>query len=99
MGVKGLLPGLQDATQSGSIGSFNGTRVAIDASGWLHKGLYTAAEDYVDSGTFKILVSQVPYPNLASHLLLRSSFRSFMTSLRGKDTCTDLHQLNTAHSE
>ena len=50
MGVKGLLQCLQKATQASSISGFKGTRVAIDASGWLHKGLYAAAEDFVDSG-------------------------------------------------
>lgn len=50
MGVKGLLPGLQESVKASSVGYFKGTRVAIDASGWLHKGLYAAAEDYVDSG-------------------------------------------------
>ena len=25
-------------------------RLAVDTSGWLHKGLYVSAEDYVDSG-------------------------------------------------
>ena len=51
MGVKGLLPCLQGIANAQSIGSYKGTRVAIDASGWLHKGLYSIAEDYVDSGT------------------------------------------------
>lgn len=50
MGVKGLLQCLQKATQASSIAGFKGTRVAIDASGWLHKGLYAAAEDFVNSG-------------------------------------------------
>ena len=53
MGVKGLLPGLQESARASSVGYFKGTRVAIDASGWLHKGLYAAAEDYVDSGRYK----------------------------------------------
>ena len=53
MGVKGLLPGLQESAKASSVGYFKGTRVAIDASGWLHKGLYAAAEDYVDSGRIR----------------------------------------------
>lgn len=55
MGVKGLLPGLQESAKASSVGYFKGTRVAIDASGWLHKGLYAAAEDYVDSGRMRCL--------------------------------------------
>lgn len=82
MGVKGLLQCFQNATQNGSIGSFNGTRVAIDASGWLHKGLYTAAEDYVDSGTFKRPAPLFANQKLVS-LLLTSTFCATITSVRG----------------
>ena len=32
------------------ISEYKGWKVAIDVSGWLHKGLYGAAEDFVDSG-------------------------------------------------
>ena len=48
--MKKLLQSLQKVTQASSISCYKGTRVAIDASGWLHKGLYAAAEDFVDSG-------------------------------------------------
>ena len=59
MGVKGLLPGLQESAKASSVGYFKGTRVAIDASGWLHKGLYAAAEDYVDSGRLRDIIIQM----------------------------------------
>jgi 5'-3' exonuclease len=32
-----------------NISDFSGKRLAIDASGWLHKAVYTIAEDWVDS--------------------------------------------------
>ena len=37
MGIKGLLHALQPATIVAPISQFKGQRVAIDASGWLHK--------------------------------------------------------------
>ena len=37
MGIKGLLHALQPATTVAPISQFKGQRVAIDASGWLHK--------------------------------------------------------------
>lgn len=49
MGVKGLLQALQKCTNVSPLGQFKGKRIAIDASGWLHKGIFTAAEDFVDS--------------------------------------------------
>jgi hypothetical protein len=32
-----------------NIGDFAGKRLAIDASGWLHKAVYTTAEDWIES--------------------------------------------------
>ena len=32
-----------------NIGDFSGKRLAIDASGWLHKAVFATAEDWVDS--------------------------------------------------
>ena len=49
MGIKDLLLSISTTVENTSITAFSGQRVAIDASGWLHKGLYGAAEDYVDS--------------------------------------------------
>ena len=71
MGVKGLLQCLSKVTQTASMGSFKGTRVAIDASGWLHKGLYAAAEDFVDSG-------QAHIPSNPTCLTERAAFVTVM---------------------
>lgn len=49
MGIKGLLPSLQQAALVSPITLFQGKRVAIDTSGWLHKGLFAVAEDFIDS--------------------------------------------------
>lgn len=50
MGIKDLLKAFQSETSQKLITDFKGKRIAIDASGWLHKGLYAAAEDFVDTG-------------------------------------------------
>ena len=50
MGIKDLLRALSSEMTSKLITDFKGKRIAIDSSGWLHKGLYAAAEDIVDSG-------------------------------------------------
>jgi hypothetical protein len=50
MGIKDLLRALSGESVPKLITDFRGQRIAIDASGWLHKGLYAAAEDIVDTG-------------------------------------------------
>ena len=49
MGIKNLLVALQQSTAIVPIGNFRGSRVAIDVSGWLHRGLYSVVEDYIDN--------------------------------------------------
>lgn len=49
MGIKDLLKSLAVITNEKSIQEFSGKRILIDASGWLHKGLFSAAEDFIDS--------------------------------------------------
>mmetsp|Transcript_2124 Transcript_2124/g.5051 ORF Transcript_2124/g.5051 Transcript_2124/m.5051 type:complete len:326 (+) Transcript_2124:164-1141(+) len=49
MGISDLLRNLQDVTTEMHISNFAGMRVAIDASGWMHKAVYATAEDWVDS--------------------------------------------------
>ncbi len=49
MGIKDLLQNVNGIVEDKHITDFSGGRVAIDASGWLHKGLYGAAEDLVDN--------------------------------------------------
>ena len=49
MGIKDLLQAISAAVENSEISEFAGQRIAVDASSWLHKGLYGAAEDYVDS--------------------------------------------------
>jgi XPG N-terminal domain len=50
MGIKDLLKALAPDSIQKLITEFKGKRIAIDASGWLHKGLFAAAEDIVDTG-------------------------------------------------
>ena len=49
MGIKDLLNAVNGIVVDSNIREFKGKRVAIDASGWMHKGLYGVAEDFVDS--------------------------------------------------
>lgn len=50
MGIKNLLPLLQDAIVRTSLTTMKGTRVAVDVSGWLHKSIYTFAHEFVSNG-------------------------------------------------
>lgn len=50
MGIKDLLRALEPLAKVQNISEFQNKSIAIDASGWLHKGLYAATEDFVDSG-------------------------------------------------
>lgn len=50
MGIKDLLQQLNCRIELSSVISLRGQRVAIDCSGWLHKGVYGSAEDYMDAG-------------------------------------------------
>ena len=49
MGINGLLKALAPATTVTPLQQLKGQRVAIDASGWLHKAIYAAAEDFIDT--------------------------------------------------
>jgi exonuclease-1 len=42
MGITGLLPLLKPVTRSVHLSEFEGARAAIDASGWMHRGLFAA---------------------------------------------------------
>ena len=45
MGIQGLHASLRSHARAVHISSFAGKRVAVDASGWLHKSVYTCALD------------------------------------------------------
>lgn len=47
MGIQGLLQLLAPVTLDVHLKAFSGKKVAVDASSWLHKGVYAAAEDLV----------------------------------------------------
>jgi 5'-3' exonuclease len=49
MGIENLLQAVKGKIETKDISTFKGWKVAVDVSGWLHKGLYGAAEDLVDS--------------------------------------------------
>ena len=49
MGIKDLLKVLEKDVEVTNISRFRGGKVAIDASGWLHKSLWVSVDDYVDS--------------------------------------------------
>lgn len=44
MGIQGLIPLLEKSSKSVNVSDYAGCTVAIDAYGWLHKGVYTCAE-------------------------------------------------------
>lgn len=45
MGVTGLLPQLKDIQESVSLTDYKGKTLAVDAYGWLHRGLISCAQD------------------------------------------------------
>lgn len=49
MGIKGLHKGLAFCTKKGNISDYRGKSVAVDASSWLHKSVYSCSEIYVES--------------------------------------------------
>ena len=49
MGITGLLKGLQFCSQKRHIRDFSNQVLAIDASSWLHKSVYSVSERYVES--------------------------------------------------
>ncbi|CAJ1940442.1 unnamed protein product [Cylindrotheca closterium] len=49
MGIKGLHKGLSFCTEKGNMTQFQGRRIAIDTSSWLHKSVYSVSETYVES--------------------------------------------------
>lgn len=48
MGISGLLLALKPVTTVGNIRDYAGQPVAIDASSWLHKSVYSIADHYVE---------------------------------------------------
>lgn len=49
MGIQGLLKGLQGYSEKSSIRRFSHQSIAVDASSWLHKSVYSISEKYVES--------------------------------------------------
>jgi len=49
MGILGLLQGVKYASVQGNIQDFKGQSVAVDASSWLHKSVYSIADHYVET--------------------------------------------------
>ena len=49
MGISNLLQGLKFCTVQTNIREFSGQSIAVDASSWLHKSVYSIAEHYVES--------------------------------------------------
>ncbi|KAI2500163.1 Xeroderma pigmentosum G N-region [Fragilaria crotonensis] len=49
MGIQGLLKGLQGYSEKSNIRRFSNQSIAIDASSWLHKSVYSISEKYVES--------------------------------------------------
>lgn len=49
MGIQGLLKGLQGYSEKSNVRRFSNQSIAIDASSWLHKSVYSISEKYVES--------------------------------------------------
>lgn len=45
MGISGLLPCLRSISRAASISEYGGQRVAVDSYVWLHRGLFTCAQE------------------------------------------------------
>ena len=45
MGITGLLPVLKSITVQVHVAEYSGSKVAVDAYGWLHKGAYCCAQE------------------------------------------------------
>ena len=48
MGITGLLPYLRSFVQKVNLEFFRGQTLAVDGYSWLHKGVYSCAEDVVE---------------------------------------------------
>lgn len=49
MGINGLLKGLKNYSRKSHICEFSHQSIAVDASSWLHKSVYSISEHYVES--------------------------------------------------
>ena len=47
MGITGLLPFLKEAQREVNVSSLRGSKVAVDAYCWLHRGAYSCAMQLV----------------------------------------------------
>ena len=45
MGIGGLLPTLKEITEDVHLKDYAGTKVAVDAYVWLHRGAYSCAKE------------------------------------------------------
>ena len=49
MGIKDLFNTIGYSLSPGQITAFKGKKLAVDASGWLHKAIFACAEDSIDN--------------------------------------------------
>lgn len=49
MGIKGLHKGLKFCSEKANIRKFSGKTIAVDASSWLHKSVYSVSAKYVEA--------------------------------------------------
>lgn len=49
MGIKDLLRNFESISKHQNINDYKNKRIAVDASGWLHKALYATTEDWINS--------------------------------------------------
>lgn len=49
MGINGLLKGLKSFSRKSSVTEFSGQSLAVDASSWLHRSIYSISEHYVEA--------------------------------------------------
>jgi exonuclease-1 len=90
MGIPGLLKGLQFCSQKRHIRDFSNQVLAVDASSWLHKSVYSVSERYVESldkGRLDHTCVQVATKYIVSRcqeLLLHANIRHIYLTLDGK---------------
>lgn len=105
MGIQGLLKGLQCFTEQRNIRDFENQSLAVDASSWLHKSVYSISERYVEAveassraDSLCVQTSKKYLVNRCTELLQHANIRQIYLVLDG-DRCPLKAQTNADREE